>query len=179
MRFGTAALAALTAIAIAGCDSSGGSRPTPTPTTSLAGAPTAFDPCTDIPQSVLDSEGLLDKSKDDGNASGGVQWRGCVWVQNDGYAASIQTTNITVQAVRAKKLEDSREFDLSGREAVSSRRNSDHPEEECTVNVAIRGGSLEFSLTNPRSSRKTGALDTCDLARNLAGKVTATLPSDT
>lgn len=180
MRYRTAVVAAYAAggLVLAGCESSGEGAQVPVSTTVAAGAPTGFDPCTDIPQSVLDSEGLLDKSKDDANAAGGVQWRGCLWVQTDGYAASIQTTNITVQMVRDKRLPEAQEFDLSGREAIATRRNEARPEEECTVNVAITGGSLEFSLTNPRSNRRTGQVDTCDLARTLAGKVVAELPSD-
>lgn len=178
MRFGTAALAALTAIAIAGCDSSGDSEESPTTTTTLAGAPTAFDPCADIPQSLLDSEGLRAKAKNDNNAAGGLQWRGCVWAQSDGYGATIHTTNVTIDMVRDKNYPDAREFAIDGRVAISTRRNTARPSEECNVGVEISGGSLEVVLTNPASRKRTGHLDSCDLARALLEKVVAVLPAD-
>ncbi|MEV0357807.1 DUF3558 domain-containing protein [Nocardia sp. NPDC050697] len=175
MRFGTAALAALTVFFIAGCDSSGGSGTSSTSPATPTGAPTAFDPCADIPQSLLDSEGLRNEHEADDNA-GGIQWRGCDWVQVDGYAASIQTTNLTVAMVRDKKFADAREFAIGDRQAISGRSSTDRPDEECAVNVSIQGGSLEVGLTNPDSSKKTGHLDTCELARALTEKVVAALP---
>ncbi|MFC3966222.1 DUF3558 domain-containing protein [Nocardia jiangsuensis] len=176
MRFGTAALAAFTIFAVAGCDSSGDSGSPPAPTSTLAGAPSAFDPCTDIPQSLLDSEGLRNEYKADDNGADGIRWRGCDWVQVDGYAASIQTTNLTVAMVRDKKFSDAREFAIGARQAISGKSSADRPDEECAVNVAIQGGSLEVGLTNPESSKKTGHLDTCELARALTEKVVAVLP---
>ncbi|MFC8043631.1 DUF3558 domain-containing protein [Nocardia sp. NPDC057353] len=177
MRFGTAALAALTVLAIAGCDSSGGSEASPT-TTTLPSAPTAFDPCADIPQGVLDSEGLRAKTKNDNNGADGLQWRGCVWSQVDGYSATIATTNVTVDMVRARKFPDSRDFTLAGRSAISTRKDTERPSEQCNVNVQISGGSLEILLTNPSSRKKTGSLDSCALATTLTEKVVGVLPAD-
>ncbi|WP_378738808.1 DUF3558 domain-containing protein [Nocardia brasiliensis] len=180
-RLATLALGAV--FVIAGCGSSTDGDPTPTGNsatskTSVApDVPSGYDPCKDIPQSVLDSEKLLDKTPDDSNASGGIKWRGCLWVQTDGYAGSIRTTNITVDMVREKKLPDARELSIGGRRAISTRQVEDHPQAVCTINVEMKGGSLEFGLTNPTTSKRTGQLDTCDLARNLAEKVVPTLPA--
>ncbi|CAM4278136.1 hypothetical protein NONI108955_18570 [Nocardia ninae] len=102
-----------------------------------------------------------------------------MWVQPDGYAASIQTTNITVDLVREKKFPDSREFTIGTRHAISTRQVDDHPEAACTVNVEMKGGSLEFNLTNPASNKATGQLNTCDLARGLAEKVAPAMPAST
>ncbi|WP_238815809.1 DUF3558 domain-containing protein [Nocardia brasiliensis] len=139
--------------------------------------PAGFDPCKDIPQAVLDSEKLRQKITDDSNASGGIKWRGCLWVQPDGYAGSIRTTNITVDMVRDKKFADTREFTINGRRAISTRQSDDHAESECTLDVEMQGGSLEFGLTNPASNKMTGHLDTCDLARSLAEKVVPSIPA--
>ncbi|GAA5073290.1 DUF3558 domain-containing protein [Nocardia iowensis] len=179
-----AALALGAVFVIAGCGSStdGDPKPTgnsPTSTTSVApDVPSGYDPCTDVPQSVLDSEKLLDKTPDDSNASGGIKWRGCLWVQTDGYGARIQTTNITVDMVRAKNFSDTREFTVNGRRAISTRQSNDHPEAACTVDVEMKGGSLEINLSNPPSRRNTGHLDTCDLTRKLAEKVVPTMPAN-
>lgn len=167
-----------------GPDNDGNGKPTGStnaPSTSKSGlaadVPAGFNACNDIPQAVLDSEKLLDKTPNDSNANGGIKWRGCLWAQTDGYAASIQTTNITLDMVREKKFPDSQEFTIGSRRAVSTRQIDDHPEAACTVNVEMKGGSLEFNLTNPASSKITGHLNTCDLARELAEKVAPTMPA--
>lgn len=168
--------------ALTACGSSNGgtgqptdNRASATPTVP-ADVPSGYRPCEDIPQAVLSSEKLLDKTPDDSNASGGIKWRGCLWAQTDGYATSIRTTNITVDMVSAKGFSDTRDFTIDGRRAVSTRQSDAHPKAECTLNVEMKGGSLEFGLTNPASNRNTGHLDTCDLARTLAEKVVPTIP---
>ncbi|MEV6557889.1 DUF3558 domain-containing protein [Nocardia sp. NPDC051756] len=168
---------------VAGCGpSNDGGKPTGSSTTSKTSVapdvPAGFDPCKDIPQSVLDSEKLLDKTPDDSNASGGIKWRGCLWAQTDGYAASIQTTNITTDMARAKNFLDTREFTINGRRAISYRQSTDHPQAACTVDVEMKGGSLEFNLSNPPSRRITGQLDTCELTQKLAEKVVTTMPAN-
>jgi len=140
--------------------------------------PTGFDPCKDISQSVLTSEGLGSQQVDDGQADGGkVLWRGCQWASPDSYGAVIQTTNITVDMVRGKNFPDAQEYAIDGRRAISTRQQDDHPSEACTIDVEIKGGSLEFNLTNPSYLPKTGSQDTCQLGRVLAQKVVATMPA--
>ncbi|MFG1792295.1 DUF3558 domain-containing protein [Nocardia sp. NPDC049149] len=181
-RFGALALGAV--FVIAGCGPSDGDpKPTNssdrTPTPSIAtDVPSGYNPCADIPQSVLDSEGLRGKDKDDSTASGGVKWRGCAWIQTDGYSPVIRTTNLTVDMVREKKFTDTREYTINNRRAISTRQVTEHPDAVCTVNVEMKGGSLEFFLSNPPSNRKTGGTDTCELARKLAEKVVPTMPAN-
>ncbi|MFC8527539.1 DUF3558 domain-containing protein [Nocardia sp. NPDC057227] len=182
MRFGTAALAALTVFAVAGCDSSGGEQPPSSAASATSSAlaqtvPTGFRPCDDIPADVLESERLRNKRTDDNSASGGVIWSGCAWTQPDGYAATIQTTNITVDLVRGKKFTDARELDIGGRQAISTRQVDAHPEAACTVNLALKGGSLEVNLSNPPSRKNTGNLDTCELAKALVAKIAPVIPT--
>ncbi|MET9024123.1 DUF3558 domain-containing protein [Nocardia sp. NPDC004168] len=168
-------------LVLPGCDSSTDhAAPTVATSTSPSIAPdvpTGYDPCTDIPQSVLDSESLRSKDKQDSNASGGVKWRGCAWLQTDGYAPVITTTNITVDMVRDKKFADTREYTINGRRAISTRQVDEHPDAVCTINVEMKGGSLEIFLSNPPSRKNTGSLDTCALARTLAEKVVPTMPA--
>lgn len=167
-------------VVLGGCDSSvdGDAGPAGSTTATVAAdVPAGFDPCEDIPQSVLDSERLRQKIPDNSAASGGIKWRGCLWGQPDGYAVSIQTTNITVEMVRAKGFVGAYEFVVSGREAVASRQSEVEKEASCTVNVAMRGGSLSVGLTNPTSAKNTGHLDSCDLARQVAEKVVPALPA--
>ncbi|MGW4717476.1 DUF3558 domain-containing protein [Nocardia sp. NPDC004260] len=166
---------------LTGCDSTADdaapTRATSTSPTIASDVPTGYDPCSDVPQSVLDSESLRHRTNEDHNASGGIKWRGCGWVQPDGYAPAITTTNITVDMVRDKKFADTHEYTINGRRAISTRQVEEHPDAVCTINVEMKGGSLEFFLSNPPSNRKTGQLDTCALAKTLAEKVVPTMPA--
>ncbi|MCZ9325089.1 DUF3558 domain-containing protein [Nocardia farcinica] len=167
-------------VVLGGCDSSGdGGEATSASRTATVAAdvPVGFDPCADIPQQLLDSENLKMKTTDNMDASGGIKWRGCGWVKKDGYAIGVQTTNITIDMVREKAFADAHEFEIEGRQAISTRRSEERPDEVCTVNVEMMGGSLEVSLVNPPSGDATGHLDTCDLARDFTAKVVPLLPA--
>ncbi|WP_280433992.1 DUF3558 domain-containing protein [Nocardia carnea] len=164
-------------MALTGCESSTGGSAAPVTPSMAPDVPVGFDPCTDVPQSVLDSEGLRNKIPDDTESSSGVMWRGCLWGQPDGYSASIQTTNLTLDMVRDKNFSDATEFTVGPRKAISTRQLEEHSEESCFVNIEMNGGSLEFGLTNPSSGDKTGHLDTCELARGLAEKVAPSIPA--
>lgn len=146
----------------------------------LVDAPTSYNPCTDVPDSLLKSERMVKGIADNrANAEGpdGVKWRGCRWVVPGGYAVAIQTTNMTLPHVRKTWYFQGREVTIGGRPAVMARRNEDRPRQVCSINVEIHGGSLEFHFDNPPSNRDTGHIDTCELGLALAEKVVPTLPA--
>lgn len=172
------ALATSAVIAVAGCGSGGGNAPaTPSATSTLAAdVPTGFDPCRDIPQAVQDSLQLVDKEPDKRRANGGLVWRGCGWVKSDYYAIGIDVTNVTVAMVRDQHYQDPDEFIIAGRPAISTRQVPEHPLLQCTIDVAIRGGSVEFFLTNSGSDRIVGDRNSCHMARDVAEHVVPTIP---
>ncbi|MEU1982204.1 DUF3558 domain-containing protein [Nocardia sp. NPDC019395] len=163
-------------LALTGCESSTEGEAAESTPVMAPDAPTSYDPCTEIPQAVLDSENLRNKNDDD-FSGGGVKWEGCGWVQPDGYAVGIQTTNLTLPMVRDKGYPGTVEFIIGNRKAITSQRQKTNTDASCNVNVEINGGSLEFGLSNPPSNRKTGHLDTCVLARGLAEKVVPVIPA--
>ncbi|WP_280421884.1 DUF3558 domain-containing protein [Nocardia carnea] len=165
------------ALALTGCESSTGGSAAPVTPSLAPDVPAGFNPCTDVPQSVLDSEGLKMPTADDTELSSGAKWRGCIWASADGYAVGIQTTNLTLDMVREKNFPETEEFTLGARRALSTRRAEGNPEESCYVNIEMTGGSLQFRLTNPASAPDTGHLDSCELARTLAGKVEPSIPA--
>jgi hypothetical protein len=170
---GTAAV-----LSVAACHSGGGGSTqssAATSTTMAADVPTGYDPCTDIPQSVLDGLQLQSKIPAE-NQSQGTKWEGCQWVKSNWYAVAIQVTNATIEAVRDRHYQDTQEFTIDERQAISSRQVPDHPNQQCTVDVEIKGGSLEFFLSNSKDL-VAGNMNSCDLARQVAEQVVPTLPA--
>ncbi|MGW1741488.1 DUF3558 domain-containing protein [Nocardia sp. NPDC001965] len=166
-------------LALTGCEPAGeGATDVAATPTMAADVPAGYNPCTDVPQSVLSAEGLKMPIPDDTDLSSGAKWKGCIWAQPDGYAVSIQTTNLTLDSVRSQNFPDAAESTIGGRRALSTRRPGDNPEESCYVNVEMTGGSLQFGLTNPSSAPDTGHLDTCELGKALADKVVPSIPAD-
>ncbi|MFE7800378.1 DUF3558 domain-containing protein [Nocardia sp. NPDC057440] len=169
-------------VLLSGCGpSTGGDAKPATPTSTgpslAADVPRSYDPCKDVPQSVLDSEKLHGQELANGDASGGVKWRGCAWVRSSSYSVSIRATNLTVDLIRSRNFAEAAEFTVGGRRAISTRQ-FDGPfiKEACTVDVEMKGGSLEFNLNNPKSTT-TGNLDSCVMARDLVEKVVPSLPA--
>ncbi|MGW5384424.1 DUF3558 domain-containing protein [Nocardia sp. NPDC003963] len=168
---------------VAGCGSETGGTASPVTTTTglpiAAEAPSSFDPCTDIPQDVLASEDLRPDSLDSNVDGGqGIKWRGCGYVAPDSYAVGITTTNLTVDVVKGNDEYVIRgEYTVDGRTAVAV-NSIDHPEprRRCLFYVEMAGGSLELSMSNPSSNKKTGHLDSCELSRALAEKVAPLIP---
>ncbi|WP_324198640.1 DUF3558 domain-containing protein [Nocardia brasiliensis] len=166
---------------VGGCGPSedGGGKTTGTSTGGSGVAPdvpAGFDPCKDIPQSVLDSEKLRNRGPESSDANGGIKWRGCRFGRSDGYVADVTVTNLTVDLTRQRNFRDTKEFDIAGRMAISTRQVEDHPEAACVVNVEMKNGSLDIDLSNPPSNKETGQIDSCLLARTLAEKIVPTMP---
>lgn len=167
----------------AGASEQGTAVSSTTPTLA-AEVPSGFDPCVDIPASIIKEEDMRASSPEHGNAdydgSGGRKWRGCAWVVPDSYAVGITTTNLTIDMVRANKDFTVRgDYTIGGRQAIGvSATDEKDPRSRCILYVEMKGGSLEFSMDNPSSRDKTGHLDTCELARGLAEKVVPHVPAD-
>jgi hypothetical protein len=179
-----AAFALGAVVLLSGCGSSteGNAKPATSSTSAgpsmAADVPRSYDPCKDVPQSVLDSEKLHNQHTVDDRSTGGVRWVGCQWVRSNGYGVSIRTTNLTIDLIRSRNFPEAAEFTIGGRRAISTHQ-FDGPfiKYVCTVNVEMKGGSLDFNLNNPPSGSDTGSLDSCELARGLAEKVVPTLPA--
>ena len=176
---GTAAAGLL--LAGCGADSDGNPQADADAATStmLPPAPTSFDPCSSAMQPILDSEGLHNQDKADSDGNAGTQWRGCQWVVSDGYSVSIRTTNITLPMIRDNaEWKIAEELTIGGRSALtyhdSEATDVGH---DCLLNLELKGGSVQFSVNNPPSRRKTGDMDACEIAKTLATKVVAVIPT--
>jgi hypothetical protein len=163
----------MTVLTLAGCGS-GASISDPTPLSS-ASSPTpkaaSFDPCTDIPEKVLDAENLERLGPHDASI-GEIISKGCGYAdrQGDGYDVRIMKTNITLEQIKAK-YPNSREQQISGRDVVFYDTYAGRRPEICTLNVAIASGSVEFDLHNPKRAPRTGSQAACDLVTHLTEEV--------
>jgi hypothetical protein len=171
-----AAFAIGAAVLLSGCGSSTNGGATPAASSTSAGpsmaadVPSGYDPCKDVPQSVLDSEKLHGKEIADNDSSGGVKWRGCQWVRSNGY--------LTVDSIRGRNFPDAAEFTIGGRRAITTHQfDGPFVEYVCTLNMEMKGGSLDINLNNPPSGRETGGMDACALARGLAENIVPSLPA--
>ncbi len=167
---------------VSACNSSGESKGN---TTSVSATPTVatdvsagFDACKDLPQALIQSEELKNKGVDNHDGNGGIKWRGCIWIQSDGYSTTIDTTNITLAMVRANHdfaIDD--ELTVAGRPALTSYVSGQDPKADCVINVELKGGSLEISVDNPASRRKSGTQHSCEIAKRLAVQVVPAIPA--
>lgn len=187
MRAVTCAMLLAGVLAVAGCSptSDGTAEPVSTSAAEHSIAedvPSGFKPCTDIPQAILDSEGLHrndSPSSRDESQRGKVKWRGCGWVVSDGYTATISATNLTLAMVRDKHFPGEREITVNGRPVLITHQAADPTgRENCVLNAQMQGGSLEFTIGNPSgTSPKTRHLNACDIGQTLAGKVVPLIPA--
>ncbi len=175
---GAVALALGGVLLIAGCNSGSDSTHTSAAATStVAPVPTGFDPCNDVPQTVLDELQWTLKNPAQNSAADGTQWQGCTWSKIEYYAVTLYMTNATLDKVRAQHFQDTQDLSIAGRQAVSSRQAPDHPRNQCTIDVAIKGGSFEIFLSNSVGDSVGGNLDSCGLARDVANKIVPLLPA--
>ncbi|MFI6778762.1 DUF3558 domain-containing protein [Nocardia sp. NPDC050412] len=170
-------------ILISACNSGGESKGSTnsasvTPTIA-ADVPVGFDACKDLPQALIQSEKLKNKGADTTDRPGGFKWRGCIWVQSDGYFGTIDTTTITLAMVRANKdFTVAEEFNVGGRAALTySPSEQNDLKEHCLLSVEMKGGSLEVSISNPPSAKLTASQHSCDIAKRLADGIVPAIPA--
>ncbi|WP_330252193.1 DUF3558 domain-containing protein [Nocardia sp. NBC_00565] len=169
-------------VLVSACNSGGESKgntnsASATPTIA-ADVPAGFDACKDLPQALIQSEKLKNKGADTTDRPGGMKWRGCIWVQSDGYAGTIDTTNITLAMVRANKdFTVDEELTVAGRAALTSHVTGQDPHADCVINVEMTSGSLEISINNPPSAKLTASQHSCEIAKRLAEQIVPAIPA--
>ncbi|MFE3545399.1 DUF3558 domain-containing protein [Nocardia sp. NPDC059177] len=162
------------ALATAGC-----SDPQPAPaegaSTTTTVKPADFDPCTDFPQDVLKSEGLVLTGPEDWERNG-IKAHGCGYIViENGYDVRVVRTTNSLADIKAKFPDSYREQQFGPR--TGAFYELFESPESCTVNLEMKTGSLQFDLRNPATRRTTGHLDSCDLVTGLINKVVPSIPA--
>ncbi|MBB5911552.1 type IV pilus biogenesis protein CpaD/CtpE [Nocardia transvalensis] len=164
---------------LAGCSSAdGGSTSRPHATSTIApDVPARFDACK-LPTEVVQTERLIKPETDTKDNPGGVKWRGCRWIQSDGFGASIDTTNLTLPMVRANKdFTVDEEATIGGRPSLTAHLGKQDSHTFCSLYVGMRGGSLELNINNPSSRKSSGTRHACDIAKSLAEGIAPAIPA--
>ncbi|WP_188831016.1 DUF3558 domain-containing protein [Nocardia camponoti] len=170
---------ALVACAVGACSTTPTDSP-PTPATTVA-AKADFDPCSDLPAAYLQREGLKRLGEPESLDNGTLKTHGCAYISHGGlgYDVRIVRTTTTLDQIRAKFPDSYREEQFSGRRGAFYSlfpRQQDRGE-SCVVNVETRNGSLEFDLSNSKST-ETGNIDSCALVRNIVTGVLPYVPAE-
>ncbi len=175
---------------LAGCGPGGGgaaatavSSVAATPTLASK-APTSIDGC-HLAQSYIEAEHLDPQDASSpadrtDTQSGDAVWSGCQWTSydGDGFGVDISTTNLTIPKVEANtNFTIAEHLTIDGRQAITYHHTGDADlRANCLLHVEIKGGGLEFSVTNPAERKATGTQDSCEIAKSLAGGLVPTLP---
>ena len=136
----------------------------------------AFDPCNGLPASFLDAERLSNKEPWQ-NTSGDLHWEGCFYQQKrDGYAVSIENTNMTLDILEKRHQNPFRRFQIAGRNVATDGPSSLSGGTDCTLLIEQKNGSLDIEYKNPPKVRNHA--DPCAAAIGFAEKIIPFLPGE-
>ncbi len=134
-----------------------------------------FNPCTDIPDSVIEGAGL-DPATESVDVFGVEQpgWKICAW-DGSWYGLSILSTRYTTDDIRKNpdyvEIVDTQ---ISGRTAISYRKESDAVGEGCYVVFPADQGSVWIRVQS--TGLEPQDMPSCDMAMALANALVTYLP---
>ena len=134
-----------------------------------------FNPCTDIPDSVIEEVGL-DPSTEDIDIDGVEQpgWKMCSWTSS-WYFFTIMSTDYTLDDVRNRP--DYMKFDeshIGDRVGLWFRRESDETIDGCYLAFAESRGSVWLNIEAKAGTPHEGS--TCELVESFALQLASSLP---
>ncbi|MFJ1457082.1 DUF3558 domain-containing protein [Nocardia sp. N2S4-5] len=158
---------------LAACDGGGGGGSTGSETTTAEVA--LWDPCTQVPDDVLQRAGVDPKTKESGIA--GVHqsgWEICAW-KGKKYHLNVFSGNRTVQEIETK--EGNVEFQdvvIAGRSGRKYRVEGASKNDTCNVAFPAAQGVFEIMIGNSAIVDNPG--DPCESLRNVGEQVVPLLP---
>ena len=134
-----------------------------------------FNPCTDIPDSVIEGVGL-DPATESIDIFGVEQpgWKICAW-DGSWYGLSILSTRYTTDDIRKNPdYVDIVDIEIDGRTAIEYRKVSDVVGEGCYVVFSADQGSVWVRVQS--TGLEPQEMPSCDMARALADGLVSYLP---
>ena len=135
-----------------------------------------FNPCTDIPDSVIEDVGL-DPATEEIDISGVEQpgWKICSWTASRYYLIVFANDHTLDEARANPDFGGFKNIQAGTREAVQFHRKDDVEVERCYVGLSIEGGSIWVAVD--LMGGETMEEPTCDLAVDYVAKLDGFLPS--
>lgn len=152
-----------------GCGTETGGKAGPSPATDTSAA--LWDPCTQIPDSVLRTVGVVAATEEPGIS--GVQqpgWKVCSWHDRQSgwhYSLGVWSTTNTVEDFR-KKSENTNFSDISvaGRNGVTYHRADDTDGEDCDLLFPAAQGAVLITVFNTVAGAGVAPCDRANAAAN-------------
>ena len=146
-----AVVAAALMLSLAGCSStisgtattstSDSATTTRVPTTTAGPAPITFDPCKDIPASVVAQLGLVGPPRPDSQSGGGTENVFCMYDSTGAYFLTIAASNYTLDQWRkANNYWGYQELEIGGRPSLFGYGKPEPDTESCAINIAASTG---------------------------------------
>jgi hypothetical protein len=134
-----------------------------------------FNPCTDIPDSVIEEVGL-DPATESVDVFGVEQpgWKICAW-DGSWYGLSILSTRYTTDDIRKNPdYVEIVDIEIGGRAAIRYRKESDAVGEGCYVVFPADQGSVWIRVQS--TGLEPQDMPSCDMATGLADDLVSYLP---
>ncbi|KZM69779.1 hypothetical protein AWN90_07090 [Nocardia terpenica] len=168
------------ALLVAGCGGGAGGSPRPATSAAPPVAPspqaTGFDPCRDIPETVLRAENLEQSGPQDASV-GGVTSTGCGYVdrQGDGYFVRVMKSSLTLDMIKARYSDSYRAQSIAGRRTAYYTPHPDRAAQSCALGLEIASGTVLFDLSNPETAARTASRNACDLLDHFVRQVVGSI----
>lgn len=167
-------------LAVAGCSSTESGNAQPSATTDQAAATAAlWDPCTQIPDSMLTSLGLDVASERSGILEAEEPgWKICGWEDAEfppNYGIHVYSTIHTVKEVREKPTNTAfTDVVVAGRSGVQYRQTHNDANEECSIAFPTETGLAQIDLLN--ISTKSKSMPPCERLDPIAKAIVPLFP---
>lgn len=134
-----------------------------------------FDPCKDIPDSVLEEVGL-DPATEEAGAAGVEQpgWNICGW-SGSWYFLTVYSSSYTVDDVRRNPdFRGFEELNVGGRRGIEYQRVDDEDNNGCYLAFSVEHGSIWFNVERKLSEARQES--SCVVVQRLSVNLEPTLP---
>ncbi|MFC6012573.1 DUF3558 domain-containing protein [Nocardia lasii] len=167
-------------LAVMGCTRSESGSAQPVTTDLAAAAAGLWDPCSQIPDSLLTSVGLDVASKRSGILGAEEPgWKICRWDDVNfpsDFGIGVYSTVNTVEEVRAKTTNiEFKDVTIAGRAGVQFRQSHFKPDEDCSIVFPTSTGFVQLDMLNGGSKART--VPPCERLQPIAEAIVPLFPA--
>ncbi|MFD4354302.1 DUF3558 domain-containing protein [Nocardia sp. NPDC058518] len=167
-------------LSVAGCSSTESGNAQPSTTDPAAAAAALWDPCSQVPDSMLTNLGLDVASKRSGILGAEEPgWKICSWDDVNfpsGFGIGVFSTIRTVDEVRAKPTNiEFKDVVIAGRNGVQFRQSHYKANEDCSIVFPTSTGFAQLDLLN--TGTKAKSVPPCERLQPIAEAIVPLFPN--